>query len=36
MPGDPFLFLSSDVSETTTIYTQEQIDKYKASYIIIS
>lgn len=32
MPGDPFLFLSSDVSETTTIYTQEQIDKYKAYY----
>lgn len=33
MPGDPFTFLSSSESlDTTVVYTQEQISKYKEYY----
>lgn len=32
MPGDPFLFLSSDPGNVTATFSQEQIDKYRAYY----
>lgn len=32
MPGDPFLFLSSDSGNVTVTFSQEQIEKYQAYY----
>jgi peptide/nickel transport system permease protein len=32
MPGDPFIFLSSNEGEITVTYSEEQIEKYKAYY----
>lgn len=32
MPGDPFLFISSDVGDITITYTDEEIEKYKEYY----
>ncbi|MEL7565289.1 MAG: ABC transporter permease [Dehalobacterium sp.] len=32
MPGDPFLFLSSDAGSVTVTFSQEQIEKYQAYY----
>ena len=32
MPGDPFTFLSSEEGNVTVVYTEAQIEKYKAYY----
>lgn len=32
MPGDPFLFLSSDEGDVVSVHSQEQIEKYKEYY----